>query len=210
MRPVPRNSAGPTPRPRIETLSDLVFGLALSIGALTLIGKTPSTPADIRSAVLGFGFSFIILISVWLRYTWIMSALPLETAPTVSLNIALLFLVSVEPYLLSLVNTAEAISMFDYASTVYALDLAGLMAILGLFTHMLTIEEKKLVPARLVARQRRIRNASFFSAFLFLISTLPQFLVWRVDGTPLRVIFWYVPLIMLWSLRVPRVWRRNR
>lgn len=128
---MPRNSAGPTPRPRIETLSGLVFGLALSIGALTLVGKTPSTPADIQSAVLGFGFSFIILISVWLRYTWIMSALPLETATAVSLNIALLFLVSVEPYLLSLVNTAEAILIFDDASIVYALDLAGLVAILG-------------------------------------------------------------------------------
>jgi hypothetical protein len=39
---------------------------------------------------------------------------------------------------------------------------------------------------------------------------LPQFLAWRLDGTPLRVIFWYVPLIILWSLQVPRVWRRNR
>lgn len=60
-----------------------------------------------------------------------MSALPLETATAVSLNIALLFLVSVEPYLLSLVNTAEAILIFDDASIVYALDLAGLVAILG-------------------------------------------------------------------------------
>jgi hypothetical protein len=42
-----------------------------------------------------------------------MSALPLETATAVSLNIALLFLVSIEPYLLSLVNIAETVSMFD-------------------------------------------------------------------------------------------------
>ncbi|MGA8905521.1 MAG: hypothetical protein WB661_11010, partial [Candidatus Bathyarchaeia archaeon] len=70
---MPRNRGQTIPRPRIETLSDLVFGLALSIGALTLVGKPPSTPADIRSDVLGFGFSFIILISVWVRYTRIMS-----------------------------------------------------------------------------------------------------------------------------------------
>ena len=139
-----------------------------------------------------------------------MSALPLETATAVSLNIALLFLVSVEPYLLSLVNIAEAISMFDYASIAYAIDLAGLMAILGLFTHMLTIKEKKLLPAHMLGRQKRNRNALFFSTFLFLISTLPQFLAWRFDGTPLRVIFWYVSLIILWSLRVPSVWKTNR
>ena len=31
-----------TPKSRIESLSDLIFGLALSIGALTLIGQQPS------------------------------------------------------------------------------------------------------------------------------------------------------------------------
>jgi len=106
-----------------------------------------------------------------------MSVLPLETATTVLLNIALLFLVSVEPYLLSLLNPAETILIFDFASIVYALDLSGLLAILGMFTHMLTVEERKLIPARLLGQQRRIRNAFLFSAFLFLISTFPQFLV---------------------------------
>ncbi len=207
---MPRNRGQTIPRPRIETLSDLVFGLALSIGALTLVGKPPSTPADIRGDVLGFGFSFIILISVWLRYTRIMSTLPLETGTTVFLNIALLFLVSVEPYLLSLLNSAEAVSLYDYASVVYALDLAGLMAILGLFTHMLTTEERRLIPARLLGQQKRIRNTLFISAFLFLVSTLPQFLAWRFEGTPVRVIFWYVPLIVLWVLQVPRIWMGNR
>jgi len=84
------------------------------------------------------------------------------------------------------------------------------MAILGLFTNMLTIEERRLVPTRLVGRQRMNRNAFFFSAFLYLVSTLPQFLAWRLDGTPLRVIFWYVPLIIMWSLRVSNVWGRSR
>ena len=205
---MPRNSNGPIPRSRIETLSDLVFGLALSIGALTLVGKPPATPADIRSGIFGFGFSFIILVSVWLRYTRIMSVLPLETAWTVLLNIALLFLVSVEPYLLSVLNSAETLAIFDYASVAYALDLAGLVAILGLFTHMLTSEERKLIPARLLGQQRRIRNVFLFSAFLFLVSTLPPFLAWKFGGTPVRVLFWYVPLVMLWSFRLPGL--RNR
>jgi uncharacterized membrane protein len=201
---------GPIPRPRIETLSDLVFGLALSIGALSLISKPPSTPADIRSDILSFGFSFIILISVWLRYTRIMSVLPIETSTTVLLNIALLFLVSIEPHLFSLLNPAETIVIFDFASVVYALDLSGLLAILGMFTHMLTVEERKLIPARLLGQQRTIRNAFLFSPFLFLISTFPQFLVWRFEGTPVRVFFWYVPLIALWSLQLPGIRKRSR
>ncbi len=31
------------PRPRIETLADLVFGLSLSIGAIGLIASAPTT-----------------------------------------------------------------------------------------------------------------------------------------------------------------------
>jgi len=198
------NTTRPVPRPRIETLSDLVFGLALSIGALTLIGKPPVTTSDISGDIMGFGFSFIILISVWLRYTWIMSVLPVETGTTVLLNIVLLFLVSIEPYLFSLLNYAE-LTVFAYASVLYALDLAGLMAILALFTKMLTAEERKLVAASELSRQRIVRNILFLSSLLFLVSALPHFLSWRVQGTPVRVLFWYVPLVVLWSVRLVKM-----
>ncbi len=196
----------PIPRPRIETLSDLIFGLALSIGALTLIGKAPTTAADVEIAVLWFGFSFLILISVWLRYSWIMSVLPVETGVVVLLNIVLLFLVSIEPYLFSLLNSAE---VFDYASVLYALDLAGLMAILALFTHMLTIEERKLIKPELLGRQRKIRNVLFFSTVLFLTSALPQFWLLKFQGMPVRVWFWYVPLVGIWALRLVRIPKRR-
>jgi uncharacterized membrane protein len=192
------------PRPRIETLSDMVFGLALSIGALTLVAKVPTSPADIRNGIFGFFFSFIILVSVWLRYTRIMSALPLETAWTVLLNVLLLFLVSVEPYLLSVLNSAQLFSTFDYASVAYAIDLAGLVTILGLFAHILTQEDRKLIPSRMLDQQRWVRNAFFLSALLFLVSTLPIFAVWKVEGEPARIMFWYVSLVLLWSSHLTR------
>jgi uncharacterized membrane protein len=198
----------PVPRPRIETLSDLIFGLALSIGALTLIGKTPTKAADVEIAVLGFGFSFLILISVWLRYTSIMSVLPVETGVVVLLNIVLLFLVSIEPYLFSLLNSAE-LAVYDYASVLYALDLAGLMAILALFTHMLTIEERKLIRPELLGRQRMIRNVLFFSTVLFLISALPQFWSLKFQGMPVRIWFWYLSLVGIWGLRLVRIPKRR-
>lgn len=198
---MPRNSSRPVPRPRIETLSDLVFGLALSIGALTLIAKPPVIASDISTGLMGFGFSFIILISVWLRYTWIMSVLPVEAGTAVLLNVALLFLVSIEPYLLSLLNFAE-FTIFAYASVLYALDLAGLMGILALFTHMLTREERKLVPTSELRRQRMARNVLFLSMLLFLVSILPQFLLWKIQGTTIRVVFWYVSLVLTWSVRL--------
>lgn len=202
---MPQNRQAPIPRQRIETLSDLVFGLALSIGALTLIGKAPTTPADIQAEILGFGFSFIILISVWLRYTRIMSMLPMETMATILVNVALLFLVSVEPYLFHLVNSVGSFSvLFDYVSVVYAIDLACLMGILALFSHLI-IKESRSKSAQLMAHERRARNGFLLSAALFAVSTLPLFFSWRFEGTPLRVLFWYASLVALWSLRIPMI-----
>jgi len=87
------------PRPRIESLSDLIFGLALSIGAISLVSRVPATPSRMLIDISQFGFSFLILVSVWLGFTNIMSVLPLEDGTTVILNLVLLFLVSIEPYL---------------------------------------------------------------------------------------------------------------
>jgi len=201
--PLPRNSEKSIPRLRIENLSDLVFGLALSIGALALIGKPPTTPADVQSDIVSFGFSFLILISVWLRYTRIVSVLPVETGFIVLLNTILLFLVSIEPCLFSLL-TLRSGDFSEYASVLYALDLGGLMAILSIFTHMLTIEEKKLIMHAQISRQKAIRTALALSALVFLLSTLPQFWSWRLDDSPLRILLWYLVLPMVWSTRFIR------
>ena len=93
-----------TPKSRIESLSDLIFGLALSIGALTLIGQPPSDFGHLVQSLLFYAFSFLILISVWYGYTRTMSLLHVETSRLVELNILLLFLVSIEPFLFNQLN----------------------------------------------------------------------------------------------------------
>src|SRR2546426_3972533 len=64
------------PRPRIETLADLVFGLSLSIGAIGLIASAPTTQSEINSHIYAFGFTFLVLITAWIIYTTYMSVLP--------------------------------------------------------------------------------------------------------------------------------------
>ena len=192
------------PRPRIETLSDLIFGLALSIGALSLLSKPPSTPGEVRSDIVAFGFSFLILIYVWMSYTRIMSVLPLETRATMLLNILMLFLVVIEPYLFYLVTLFGDVyehRLVDYASVIYALDMGGLMAILAFFNHELSVEEKRLVPQELLTRHRHARNVLFVSAGLFFLTVLPQFWSWQIDGVPLRFYLWFSPLVVSWISR---------
>src|SRR5207245_10175578 len=48
-------SAGAHPRPRIETLADLIFGLSLSIGSIALIANPPKSTEEITTHILAFG-----------------------------------------------------------------------------------------------------------------------------------------------------------
>jgi uncharacterized membrane protein len=192
-----------TKRPQaIESLSELVkiiFGLALSIGAISLISRIPVRPIAMFYDIVEFGFSFLILISVWWGYTNIMSVLPMEDGVTLALNLVLLFLVSIEPYLFYLNITFDLLAhelLLNYASMLYALDMAGLMLILALFTHQLAREERGLVSKSAMARFKRVRNTLFTSAFLFAITILPLFWALKLWGLPLRIYLWIIPLIL--------------
>src|SRR5438034_6697255 len=83
------------PRPRLESLSDLIYGLSLSIGAISLVitNAQTSTVSDINRNVLEFLFVFLLLITSWIIYTSDMSVLPIETRLVTFLNVVLLILV---------------------------------------------------------------------------------------------------------------------
>jgi uncharacterized membrane protein len=181
-----------------------VFGLALSVGTISLIARLPSSPVGIVYDVAQFGFSFLILITVWISYTSIMSVLPLEDATTITLNVILLFFVSIEPYLFYLnavFDLAGQEALLDAASVAYALDMAGLMAILALFTHQLAVEKKGLIPKNLLSKYKRIQISRLIATLLFALTILPIFWSLRVQNTPLRFYLWFVPLIITQTTR---------
>jgi uncharacterized membrane protein len=185
------------PRPRIESLSDLIFGLALSVGALTLVGSVNdiATTGELLNDIAVFGFSFLILISVWLRYTKIMSVLPLENRWVVSLNTALLFTVSIEPFLFNVLQLDNVLSK-DSSSQVYAIDLGIMMAILGGFSLVLAREYRKLIPKDMVREFKTESATMFIAGALFLISTLPIFWTLGPGGLYWRFYLWIVPFAL--------------
>ena len=199
------------PRPRIETLADLIFGLSLSIGAIGLIADAPVSSGEINSHILAFGFTFLVLITAWIIYTTYMSVLPAETKSVMFLNVALLLLVALVPYLLNsveLVNPAlspaESSALQDYSSTLFTLDLTGIMVILAAFAHVISLEEKKLVARDLAELFRNGRNRLAVLAVLVAVSIAPQFWEWTLLGVPTRLYVWYVPLVSYWVGRVLR------
>jgi uncharacterized membrane protein len=183
------------PRPRIQSLSDLIFGLALSIGSLNLIANRPNDAASLFGNIASFGFSFLILIFVWFRYTEAMSVLPVETPRTRALNTALLFLVAIEPYLfnqLSFGLGATSLSNLpqDLASAAFGIDIGAIWVILASFTHILSMEERELVAPDLFLKHRFLRNVEIIVGAIFFVSILPEFWISALGGTTLRYILW--------------------
>ena len=192
------------PRPRIQTLTDLIFGLALSIGAIELLSEKPVNLVGLAASILGFGWSFTILALVWVRYTRVMSVLPVETGGMIGVNMLLLFLVSIEPYLYNLI-TISFVSLpgqldSETTTALYAVDMAAIFLIIAYFTHGLTIEEKKLIPKELLRSYKLQRNTTVASSAIFLFSTLPIF--WSVAflGMQTRFILWMCTFVV-WIVR---------
>jgi hypothetical protein len=140
-----------------------------------------------------------------------MSVLPIETRTVTFLNVGLLLLVAIVPYLLNGVEVASPaltpaeVSMIqNYSSQLFALDLGGILMILATFAHVISLEEKRLVAPELVTLFRNGRNRMAILAVLTLISVAPRFWEWTLLGVPIRLYLWYPPLISYWVGRAVR------
>ncbi len=176
-----------------------------------MIGSSPATTYDINGHILAFIFTFLLLITSWIIYTSDMSVLPVETRLVTFLNVILLMLVAIVPYLLNNVEFANpslspsnALALREYASDFFAVDMAGILLILAVFAHVLALEEKQLIAPDLVKRYRGGRNILFFLGLLLLVSLVPQLWVWTIFNVPVRLYFWYVPIIVFWTNRLRR------
>jgi uncharacterized membrane protein len=187
------------PRPRIESLSDLIFGLALSIGAIELVSSASEgsslTNGEVELAVAAFGFNFLILIGVWNRYTSITSVIPVQTSLMARMNMLLLFLVAIEPYFFNLVVTQTTYVSSPLAQSVsayYGVDIGSMNLVLAYFTHLLAAEGGKVVSKDLAHQYKVSRNILFGVSLLFLVSAIPIFWTIQIQGLSLRIVLWLV------------------
>jgi uncharacterized membrane protein len=168
------------------------------------VGSLPQTHSALVVDILAFGFSFLILITVWNRYTTTMSVMPVETPALLRLNMLLLFLVTLEPFLFNLmVSEGLGSAIGAEVSSYYALDLASMNIIQAYFTHVLTLEEKNLIPSDLRRQYRIARNFLLLGVAIFLISDLPIFWTF-INGVPIRIAMWILTLPAIWGWRLFR------
>ena len=192
-------------RPSLQTLSDLIFGLALSIGAIELIGQQPTGVDQVIESLSIFGFGFYLLVTVWYRYASIMKIMVFETTTLVTINLVLLFLVAIEPYLLNILilgsSAVPAKSINDPVSQLYAFDFGSIYVVLAYFLHQVVKQEKKLGNTKHLTNYRRYIYFLVIAA-VFYISILPFFGNITFSYFSLRQLIWlsFLPIGVIFRI----------
>jgi hypothetical protein len=193
----------PASKFRIQSFSDLIFGLALSITALALIGRSVRTFSDVTDGILLFSFGFLILISVWFRYSQVMTVVRRETSVLLSLNVLMLVFVSLEPYLLNLLLFPAPAGVGDmdwwlYVSSLYAIDWGSLILLLGALDALALRGLDGSSDPAVLAKLRFSRNAHLVGAAVVFASLAPAFGTWLiVPGLPARAALWFAPVVVM-------------
>jgi uncharacterized membrane protein len=187
----------------MEVLSEIVFGLALSVGALALVGSPPTTPGGLYLSLATFGFSFLVLILVWLAFTHLRSLLNFESRWSVGLNVVLLFTVSIEPFLFDLiVRSNETAAFLATANQVFAIDIGVMVSVLGLFAWYLATTPRTALASEARRRLRRDAINRWVVAGIFFVSAAPIFGEVYLFTQPVRVVIWSVGLLVLLASRL--------
>ena len=186
--------------------------MSLSIGAISLVisNNQSSTADDINRNILEFLFVFLILITSWIIYTSDMSVLPIETRFVTFLNIVLLVLVSIFPYLFDqAVSSFNASAVKDYASILFTGDYAATLLVMAVFAHIIAQEEEHLVDGEIMIRFRRARNRlSVLTAIVLLSIIVPW--DWLLLGVHVRLLIGIIPIVSFWFNRMTRTTTRPR
>ena len=127
-----------------------------------------------------------------------MSLLTVETVWLIDVNVFLLFLVSIEPFLFNQM-IHSSLSLVQNISAIYALDLGGLFMIQGFFANSVLTDNSR--PEKVLRSYKFRRNLQLVNAGLFIISAVPIFwsLSFPIGGDrfiPLRFLFWIATIFV--------------
>lgn len=185
----------------IESLSVIVFGIALSIGTFTFI---TSDTKLVLSNILTFAFSFFVIIYIWMRYTRVLEIIKVETTVEILLNVVLLFLIVIEPYLFNQVQVSAigyvSSQALNFTSFAFALDIASLMFVLGAI-YFLGVYNYKGLNWKVKDFYNGVRDGLFLIGAVFLIADLPIFWSARVFGIEARFVLWGLAAFLAMALR---------
>jgi uncharacterized membrane protein len=197
-------SSAMSEKSRIRTFSDYVFGLIVVFSAFSLTDSIIQTPINLVNSIAEFALSFAILITVWHLYDGLMARLRTETSVAIALNIVLLFLAVLEPFLLNISFSNP--SIWDFASVCYAIDMAGLLGVCAVLAQALRIDGRNMLSEQISKNLGSERNLLIVIAAIFLLSAAPLLATYAFLGQTLRSWLW---LAILFVVPIRRVMHHN-
>jgi uncharacterized membrane protein len=185
---------------RLEDLSNLVFGLALTLGAITLTAPVNDDLGALFAVILRFALSFAIVVWIWWLYNNVVQDIEKSRPGLASLNMVLLFLVVIEPFLLTVSN--------DYSSgkIAYSIDLGTILVILAIF-YQFAIDDPSISAVKRSKESLAMnRNLSFLFAAIFYTSIVPQLMLPGI-GIEIQSYMWLAVLVL--GLATRRMMRQD-
>jgi len=189
-----------------DSFSDIIFGLALSIGSLILIQNRVQVWQSFVWNIVLFGFSFAVIAMAWLSFSATIRYLSTEVPVVVFLTLALFFCVILEPYLFyMLMNGSGQLSMV--ISEVFAFDIGFMFFVLGILAEMVLKEASLNHPSYHSGDLETLEHMiypRYVVGALFLISIVPFFWVSTPLLGHLRPIVWTssIAVFLVYDMKV--------
>ncbi len=179
---------------KFKSITTEIFALTLGLGAFSLSIIPRTSIMEVAQAVGIFGIAFFYIAIIWIINSSFFENYPLYDNTFLALNFAILFMVAISPFLMQGFSLASDFA--DQLSILYALDIMGIFAILGVLHHRYIIQNREQVEAEKMREAKMDRNMQFIVALWFLASA--------VIPLHYRFIFWMLlaPIPPLYRHRI--------
>jgi len=165
---------------KFKSITTEVFALTLGLGAFSLSLVPRTSMVEIAQAVGAFAIAFFYIAMIWIIHSRFFENYPLYDNAFLALNFVILFLVAISPFLMQ--GFSMSPDFADAMSILFALDIMGIYAILGVLHQRYIRQNKGRLKAEEIREVKLDRNMQFIISVWFLISA--------VMPTQYRFIFW--------------------
>ena len=165
---------------KFKSITTEVFALTLGLGAFSLAIVPKTSIMEVAQAVGVFGIAFFYIVAIWIINSRFFENYRLYDNAFITLNFLILFLVAISPFLMQAFSLSSDFT--DPMSILYALDIMGIFAILGVLHQRYIWQNRDNLKTEKAREVKIDRNMQFIISAWFLTST--------VIPIPYRFFFW--------------------
>jgi len=155
---------------KFKSITTEVFALTLGLGAFSLAIVPRTSMVEVAQAIGLFAIAFAYIVIIWIVNSRFFENYPLYDNAFLALNFVILLLVAISPFLM------QEFSMYsdfaDSMSLLYALDIMGIFAILGVLHQRYIWQNRDHLKEEETREVKMDRNMQFIISAWFLISAL--------------------------------------